>query len=323
MNDMPLGCFTQWHPVPTIHSAPTSQPWWRAVTEGNAMSIHAITGITGKVGGTVSRALLSGGQRVRSVVRDGNKGRFWSDLGCEVAIAEMEDAEALTRAFRDVTGVFVLPPSNFDPKPGFPEAKAVIAAVRQALLATRPAKVVFLSTIGAQATQSNLLTQRTLMEEALSTLPLPITFLRPAWFMENLSWDIAQARNQGVISCFLQPLERAMPMVATADVGRVAAELLLQDWTGKRVVELEGPEWVSQNAVAAELSRALRRPVRAEAVPRERWDAIFRAEGMRDPIPRIQMLDGFNQGWIEFQGGGAVRLKGRVGLADVVRKLVG
>src|ERR1700704_3041943 len=125
-------------------------------SEGNAMSMYAITGITGKVGGAVARALLSAGQRVRAVVRDGNKGRFWSDLGCQVAIAEMEDAEALTRAFADVTGVFVLPPSNFDPGPGFPEAKAVISAVRRALLRTRPAKVVFLSTIGAQATQSNL-----------------------------------------------------------------------------------------------------------------------------------------------------------------------
>jgi len=293
------------------------------VQQGNAMSIHAITGITGKVGGAVARALLSAGQRVRAVVRDANKGRFWSELGCEVAIAEMEDAEALTRAFTEVTGVFVLPPSNFDPEPGFPEAKAIISAVGRALLASRPAKVVFLSTIGAQAAQSNLLTQRTLMEEALSTLPLSITFLRPAWFMENLSWDIAQAREQGVISSFLQPLDKAMPMVATADVGRVAAELLLQDWTGKRVVELEGPEWVSQDGIAAELSKALHRPVRAEAVPRENWGAIFRAQGMRDPVPRIQMIDGFNEGWIKFQGGSATLLKGKVSLAEVIRKLVG
>jgi len=85
------------------------------------------------VGGAVARTLLSEGQRVRAVIRDPNKGRFWSDLGCEVAIAEMEDAEALTRAFTDATGVFVLPPSNFDPGPGFPEAKAVISAVRRAL----------------------------------------------------------------------------------------------------------------------------------------------------------------------------------------------
>jgi NAD(P)H dehydrogenase (quinone) len=284
--------------------------------------MYAITGITGKVGGAAARALLSGGQRVRAVVRDADKGRFWSDLGCEVAIAEMEDAEALTRALTDVTGVFVLPPPNFDPEPGFPEAKAVISAVRQALDSTRPAKVVGLSTIGAQAAQSNLLSQRTLMEEALSTLPLRVTFLRPAWFMENLSWDIAQARDQGVISCFLQPLDKAMPMVATADVGRVSAELLLQDWTGKRIVELEGPEWVSQNGIAAELSKALHRPVRAEAVPRENWGAIFRAQGMRDPISRIQMLDGFNEGWIKFEGGGAALVKGKVSLAEVIQKLV-
>jgi NAD(P)H dehydrogenase (quinone) len=283
--------------------------------------MYAITGITGKVGGVAARALLSAGHRVRAVVRDADKGTFWSDLDCEVAIAEMEDAEALTRAFTSVTGVFILPPSNFDPEPGFPEAKAVISAVRQALDATRPAKVVCLSTIGAQAAQSNLLTQRTLMEEALSTLPLPVTFLRPAWFMENLSWDVAQARDQGVLSSFLQPLDKAVPMVATADVGRVAAELLLQDWSGKRVVELEGPERVSQNGIAAELSKALHRSVRAEAIPRENWGAIFRAQGMRDPVPRIQMLDGFNEGWIKFEGGGAGPVKGKVSLAEVIRKL--
>jgi len=285
--------------------------------------MYAITGITGKVGGATARALLSTGRRVRAVVRDAEKARRWSDLGCEVVLAEMEDAGALTRAFAHVTGAFILPPPVFDPRPGFPEAKAVISAVRDALVAAHPARVVCLSTIGAQALQSNLLTQRTLMEDALSKLPLPVTFLRPAWFMENLSWDVPQARDQGVLSSFLQPLDRAMPMVATADVGRVAAELLLEDWTGTRVVELEGPERVSQDAIAAELSKTLHRPVRAEAVPREKWGSIFRAQGMRDPIPRIQMLDGFNEGWIRFEGGGAGLLKGKVTLAEVVRKLVG
>src|SRR3982074_3845356 len=103
--------------------------------------MYAITGITGKVGGAAASALLSAGHKVRAVVRDEDKGTPWSDLGCEVAIADMEDGEALTRAFTDVTGVFVLPPPNFDPEPGFPEAKAIISAVRRALFATHPAKV--------------------------------------------------------------------------------------------------------------------------------------------------------------------------------------
>jgi NAD(P)H dehydrogenase (quinone) len=284
--------------------------------------MYAITGITGKVGGATARSLLSAGQRIRAIVRTPDKGRPWSDLGCEVAVAAMEDAEALTRAFTNVTGVFILPPPVFDPLPGFLEAKAAIQAVHQALDATRPRRVVCLSTIGAQAAQPNLLTQRSWLEADLATLDLAITFLRPAWFMENLSWDIAQARNEGVLASFLQPLDRAIPMVATADVGRVAAELLQQDWKGKRVVELEGPEDVSPNAIAAELSKALHRRVKPQAVPRESWSALFRAQGMRDPVPRIQMLDGFNEGWITFEGNSATRTRGEVGLAEVVGKLV-
>jgi uncharacterized protein YbjT (DUF2867 family) len=283
--------------------------------------MYAITGITGKVGGAVARNLLAAGQPVRAVVRDAAKGRFWADQGCEVAIAEMEDVQALTHAFTSATGVFVLPPSEFDPQPGFPEARAVIGAVRQALDAARPARAVCLSTVGAQAAQPNLLSQRTLMEEALATLPLPVTFLRPAWFLENLAWDIAQAREQGVLSSYLQPLERAVPMVATADVGRVAAELLMQPGEPPRIVELEGPQRLSQHDIAAALSAVLGRAVQAQAVPRETWGAVFLAQGMRDPVPRIQMLDGFNEGWITFAGGDADVRKGTVGVADVLRSL--
>ena len=97
---------------------------------------------------------------------------------------------------------------------------------------SRPGKVVCLSTIGAQATETNLLTQRTLMEQALRDLPMPVTFLRPGWFMENAAWDVAPARDDGDHSSFLQPLDKAVPMVATADVGRVAAQLLQETWSG-------------------------------------------------------------------------------------------
>jgi hypothetical protein len=41
-----------------------------------------------------------------------------------------------------------------------------------------------------------------------------------------------------------------------------------------------------------------------------------------NPIPRIQMLDGFNQGWIRFEGNGTGPVKGKVSLAEVVWKLV-
>ena len=44
---------------------------------------------------------------------------------------------------------------------------------------------------------------------------------------------------------------------------------------------------------------------------------------MKHPEPRIQMLDGFNQGWIEFEQNEAMRRKGRIGLKEVLTGLVG
>jgi len=284
--------------------------------------MYAITGISGKVGGALANVLIETAQPVRAVVRNPSNGTSWVARGCELAIAQMTDADALANAFDGAEGVFILPPSEFDPAPGFPEAREVIDAVTSALRRAQPRKIVCLSTIGAQAVQINLLTQRTLMEQALSTLSIPVTFLRPGWFMENAAWDVASARDDGVIHSFLQPLDKAFPMVATADIGRVAAQLLQEDWQGKRVVELEGPSRVSPNDIAQAFSQALGRPVQAQAVARETWSALFKGQGMKDPVPRIQMLDGFNEGWIDFEGDQDSIIKGQLALSTVVRKLV-
>jgi NAD(P)H dehydrogenase (quinone) len=257
--------------------------------------MFAITGITGQVGGEVASNLLAARRSVRAVVRDVGKGKAWAERGCDLVSADINDPAALTAAFNGADGVFVLVPPNFDPSPDFGQARAVAATLSSALDAARPGKVIYLSTIGAQATRSNLLTQHTIIERELRELPVPITFLRPGWFMENSSWDLAPAEN-GVIQSFLQPLDKPVPMVATADIGRLAAELLQETWKGHRVVELEGPRRVTPKEIAASFASLLGHPVRVEAVPRETWEPLFKSQGMKNPTPRIQMLDGFNEG---------------------------
>jgi NAD(P)H dehydrogenase (quinone) len=284
--------------------------------------MFAITGITGNVGGEVARTLLAAKQPVRAVVRDMGKGTTWAARGCDLARADIGDAAALAAAFQGVEGVFVLVPPNFDPEPGFPEAHATAETLRSALEQARPGRVVYLSTIGAQATQTNLLSQHTIIERVLGELPIPIAFLRPGWFMENSNWDIAPARERGVIPSFLQPLDKPVPMVATADIGRVAAELLQETWTGHRVVDLEGPQRVTPNEIAATFADLLGIPVRMEVVPRDTWEPMFQSQGMKNPTPRIRMLDGFNEGWIEFESGPAGSRKGDVALKTVLKSLL-
>jgi NAD(P)H dehydrogenase (quinone) len=284
--------------------------------------MFSIMGITGNVGGEVARRLLAAKKPVRAVMRDARNASAWRDRGCEIALADIHDSAALAAAFKDAEGVFVMVPSNFDPLPGFPEAQAIAAALHSALEEARPGRVVYLSTVGAQATRTNLLTQHSIIEQMLSGLSMTIAFLRPAWFMENCSWDIAPARERGIVPSFLQPLDRHLPMVATADIGRVAAEVLQEKWNGRRIVELEGPNRVSPNEIAAVLAELLGRAVRMEVVPHESWETLFQSQGMRNPTPRIQMLDGFNEGWIDFEGGEAGTQKGQVPLKTVLTTLI-
>ncbi len=283
--------------------------------------MYAITGITGKVGGEAARALLAKGEKVRAVLRDPKKGEEWKALGCEVAVADMADAAALTEAFHGASGVFIVPPPVFDPLPGYPEARKVADAVVATLKAARPSKVVHLSTIGGDAVEDNLLSQQALMEQALAGVDLPVTTLRAGWFMDNAAWDVPSAREGVLYSC-LQPADRKVTMVASQDVGRTAAELLTEIWTGHRLVELAGPSRVSPNDIAEAFSQALDRPVKVEIVARESWEELFRSQGMNNPIPRIRMLDGFNEGWIAFRDDGAHSLKAPTGIREVIASLV-
>jgi uncharacterized protein YbjT (DUF2867 family) len=284
--------------------------------------MYAITGITGQVGGAVARTLLAEGANVRAVARDARKAAPWVERGCELAIAEMSDAPALARGFAGADGVFVLIPPIFDPSPGFAEAGVVISAVRYALAETRPARTVCLSTVGVQARQPNLLNQLAMMERELGTLDLPIAFIRAAWFMENAIWDVPSA-CEGAIQSFLQPLDHAIPMVATVDIAATASRLLRERWVGRRVVELHGPAPVSPNELATVFGRQLGRSVTAHVVPRAEWEALFRTQGMRNPTPRMQMLDGFNQGWLSFEDGEDVEaVTGTTTLEAVVRGLL-
>jgi NAD(P)H dehydrogenase (quinone) len=284
--------------------------------------MYAITGITGKVGGELARNLLAAGQPVRAVVNDPKKGETWAALGCQIALAEMEDSSALTKAFAGAEAVFILPLAEFDPEPGDPEAQTVINSVVAALTAAKPRKILCLSTIGADAIHDNLLSHRAMMETALRDLSLPLTILRPGWFIENFAWDVASARQAGVIHSFLQPTDKAFPMVAMSDIGRLAAQLIQESWTGLRIIELEGPHRVSPNDLATAFSDALGRPVRAVTVPRDFWEDLLRWRGMKNPMPRIRMLDGFNEGWIEFQDGGSKAMKGQTTAAAVIAALV-
>ena len=287
--------------------------------------MYAVMGITGKVGGAVARTLLAKGKKVRGIVRNPEKAAEWQKQGVELFKADYDDLDALTAAFTDVAGVFVMIPPNFAPAQGFAETKATLKVLHEALSRALPSKAVYLSSIGAeQASGLGLITSSHLLEETLSDLPFSHTFLRAGWFFENSAGEVASARNEGQIMFQLHPLDRKFPLVATADIGKVGAETLTQSWTGIRHIEVAGPEDYSPLDIADAFAEAVGRPVEAIVVPRAEWETLWVSQGMPKgrTAPRAEMVDGFNSGWIHFGVPGTEHVDGVTTLREVITQLV-
>lgn len=285
--------------------------------------MFAVMGITGNVGGAVAETLLQYGKEVRGIVRNEGKAQAWKDKGVELVTADYD--ENLTAAFTGVEGVFAMIPPNLTPDPSFPDSVARIAAIRKAIVAARPPRAVFLSSIGSEKPSGlGLITTTHILEQELGSTGVPSVFLRPGSFMENIVHSIPAARATGMYFAFYQPIEHPFPLIATEDIGRIGAETLLQPWQGNRVIEISGPTYYSSNDVAAALGAALNRPITCVAVPRETWVDTMAQHGI--PADRsgayIEMLDHFNSGWIDFGVPDTEHIKAASDLLATVRSLV-
>jgi uncharacterized protein YbjT (DUF2867 family) len=276
--------------------------------------MFTVMGITGNVGGAAAENLLAAGKKVRGVVRNPEKAKAWADKGVELVQAAYDDAAGLAKAFAGAEGVFAMIPPDFAPAPGLPDQKRTIAAIRAALEQAKPGKAVFLSSIGSeQPSGLGLITSTHLLEEATGTLTLPVAYLRAGSFMENWLGALDHIRSTGEMPFFYGPLDRRFPLVATRDIGLAAAKVLQESWTGRRVLEVDGPQGGTDlYAVAAAYGASLGREVKAVQLPEAAWQSVLEAIGM--PADRtglyIEMVKSFNSGWIHFGNAGTEKFYG-------------
>jgi uncharacterized protein YbjT (DUF2867 family) len=143
-------------------------------------------------------------------------------------------------------------------------------AAATAIQANRIPRVVNLSSVGAHLDSgvgpiSGLHDVEMILNEAATH----ITHLRPGFFFENLLWQIEPIKKFGHISLPISG-DRRYPMLATRDIGRVAAaRLSSQGWIGHFVNELHGPIDMTFNEVAEILSQTLERKIEFVQCSRE------------------------------------------------------
>ncbi len=281
-----------------------------------------IAGVTGNTGKVAAETLLAAGESVRVVVRDAAKGEAWRAKGAEPVVADLLDPAALGRALAGAAGAYVLLPPNM----AVPDFRAyqdrMVEALAAAVKQSGVPHVVLLSSIGAQhAAGTGPIAGLHRAEKVLSGIAgTKLTALRAGFFMENLGGSLAQL-GQGILPSFY-PRDFAFDMIATVDIGRVAAELLLEGTAAPGVVELGGPARSMADAAAA-LSEILGKPVAVHEAPVETMAATLARFGMPPAFAEMyqEMTRAQVSGHVAFEGGHR-RVPGTTPLSTVLRGLV-
>jgi len=283
--------------------------------------MYVILGVTGHVGCATANYLLSKNLPVRAVLRNPAKAEQWRALGADVAIAGLQDVQALEAAFRNAEGLFVMTPPLLDSPDPIAEHDKMLSALSTAITRTGPEKLVFLSSIGAHLpTGTGAIKKLYSMEQSFRQLSIPTASIRAAWFMENFSHSMDYVRQNNQLPSFLDPTDLSIPMVATRDIGILAARKLQSRWTGHHNIELEGPCRYSADDVAVILSGRLKRDITATPIPTHLYETSYLSFGCTVAAAAMmaEMHKGFNSGLITFEGNGQQYHSADTLLEDVI-----
>lgn len=287
--------------------------------------MFVIAGVTGNTGGVVAETLLSQGAKVRAVVRDAQKGESWKKRGAEVAVAELEDAAALAKAFAGAKGAYVLLPPRMGSNDVNAEQRRTADAIAAAVVQSGIGHVVLLSSIGAQHAKGTgpIEALHHAEKKLAESTQAKLTFVRAAYFLENWG-SVAGAAKGGKLPTFIRP-DQVIPMVATRDIGRVAAQSLAEGPPASRieVIELSGPRDWSPNDIAKAFGTALGRTVEAEAAPLEAVVPVFTGFGVsKDVAERYRdMYEGIANGTVDWERKGARAIRGSVDAETIAAAL--
>lgn len=284
--------------------------------------MFVVSGVSGHTGAVVASTLLERGKKVRVIVRAADKGEAWQRRGAEVAVADLADAAALAEALRGAEGVYALVPPDYAADDPLVTQGRVAEAWAQAVAKAKPGHVVLLSSLGAELPSGTgpILTVHH-AEEKLRATGVKLTAVRAAYFMENWGSVAQPVKSDAVLPSTLAP-GKAFSMVATADIGRVAAEALLDGARAPGVLELAGPRDYTPEEVAAAFGRALGRAVNVVPVSDAQIVPALTGAGMKPKLAALfrEMIGSLNAGRLQWNG---TPTRGRVAIDDVARALVG
>jgi uncharacterized protein YbjT (DUF2867 family) len=226
-----------------------------------------VTGATGTVGSEVVTRLSAHGVRMRAVTRDPRKADALRLPHVELLQADFEDVESMRRACLGVDRAFLL-------------TNSTERTQQQQLAFTRVAQesgvrhIVKLSQLHADSrSPGRFLRYHAAVEDAVRASGLTFTFLRPNLYMQGLL-NFRQSIQQKS-ALFAAAGDARISAVDVRDLADVAVAALTTSRHDNRAYALTGPEAVTFDDMARQLSSAVGRPITFVDIPPESMGAAL------------------------------------------------
>lgn len=228
-----------------------------------------VTGATGTVGSAVVSHLLGRGQRVIAAVRRAEDAELLPS-GAEPRQFDFDaDSETLDRSLAGADRLFLMRP------PAIADVATHLFPLVEAARRAGIAQIVFLSLQGVQA---NRATPHHAVEAHLRRLDAPYTFLRPNFFMQNLSTTYAdEIREHGRI--FVPAGRSRTAFIDARDIGAVAAAVFTGPGHLRRAYTLSGEQGLSYAEVARTMTEILGGPITYPRPSEQEYLAALAARG--------------------------------------------
>lgn len=233
--------------------------------------MFVLTTPTGHIGAQLLPLLLETGADMRAIARSPEKLTPHANL--EIIEGSTDDDTVLTRAFAGARSVFWCVPSPARaPDVTAHYARFFDAAVRALKSLADLPKIVTVSSstflsYDAPPAASRVYNGLHAMEAALDATGAPTCHLRNAFFMDNLLQGLPLLRSQNILS-FPIPAERPLPMIASADIARAAAQEMQREPNGQTHRVLFAGRY-SMNRAAELIAAATGRDVRYQQADAE------------------------------------------------------
>ncbi len=249
-----------------------------------------VTGASGQLGRlVVERLLETDAGPIIATTRTPEKLASLAERGVEIRKADFTTSASLARAFEGAHRMLLISTGDL-----FPEGlrlsqhrtaieAAVDAGVQHVVYTSGPAPY--------PTPKGSLISDHYWTEQALAASPLEWTILRHHLYTETLIGALAAALKFGELASSAG--DGGNNYVTREDCARADAAALASDWRSRRILDVTGPEPVTQAELARIASELTGRPLRYKKLTRDEHAQILTSAGL--PPFLVDALLSFNQ----------------------------